>query len=161
MKTQTRLFCCVRLVFRIIAALAFVEAGEIGLCLADGITTNRLSLMVQVSDFRQFQSASADFKKMIESGKALLEVRGIIHLKGGAIPESATFDVNEQTNLEEFLKLSGIELEVVKGVQLRLIKRDIIIQTPRFYQQQTVEHYNLMKKMSVEPGDIVIITKQE
>ena len=154
------MFSCVQLILKCIAVLTFVKAVETELCAAEGAFTNRLNLMVQVSDFRRFPNASIDLEKMIKEGKAFLEVRGIIYLKGGIIPETASFSVDAQTNLEQFLKLSGIELEAVNGVQLRLIKRDIIIQTPRFH-RRSPEHYSLMKEMLIEPGDVVIITGKE
>ncbi len=116
-----------------------------------------LQLATPLRDFRLLHASSNEIAKRSENGECLVDVFGIVFGKGGSVAETSLIKVDGESTVKSVLEKCGVSCRNLWGTQVRLIKRNAILQSQKGIEgrEKQIEEF---EKAKVDAGDILIIT---
>ena len=119
------------------------------------------NLEMQVSDFRGFHRGHGELGIRIAERKCLVDVLGIVLTRAQTPARSATVDCTTNLTVGAVLKQMNVDYADIRGPQLRIFKRNEIIQTSRFFRWKMPEERKRIEAVVLEPGDVMFFTRVE
>jgi hypothetical protein len=118
-------------------------------------------LEMQMGDLRGFHANGDGLRLRIAAKECLVDVRGLVTTRTGIAPQSGTIAWSTNLTVGAVLDKLDIAYGDFRGSQLRVFKRNEIIQTSRFYAWKNPSEETRIKAVILDPGDVIFFTKVE
>ena len=118
-------------------------------------------ILAQLSDMRLLYGPISDLQARINEGHCHFDIRGLVYTKEGAPALSRNVSCREKKALGVVLEELRIDLSSIRGVQMRVFKLNEVVQTSRFARTRDARERERLRELVLEPGDVVLFTKQQ
>lgn len=115
-----------------------------------------IDLVGTISDFRHCHSSPEELEVRIKSKKCLVDVWGLVTTVRNHQLWSQEVVCEPSLSLGTLLDNLRIDPKELSGSQLRVFRKNEIVQVPRLYRERSAEVLARLRATVLEPGDIVL-----
>jgi hypothetical protein len=148
-------------IFMGLGGFLFVVTAQIPAPHSPTLADPCLKLQMQVTDFRGLYAGEGGLGRRIAAKECLVDVRGLVTTRTGIPPQSGPIAWSTNLTVGAVLDKLDIEIGDFRGSQLRIFKRNEIIQTSRFYAWKNPSEATRIKAVMLDPGDVIFFTAVE